>query len=95
MPQTAFIRRRLGLVAMAALLVMALGLVACGDDDGGEINQDLVDAMVSEGATEEEARCFIEEVGSDAERIFLASDDELSEDDLEKVLDAVEACDLS
>ena len=81
---------------MAAMIVMAVGLVGCGgDDDDAKINQDLVDAMVSEGATEEEARCFIEEVGSDAERIFNAEDEDLSEEDLEKVLNAVEACDLS
>lgn len=89
-----FIRHRLGLVATAALLVMAVGLVGCSDDDG-EIDQELVDAMVSEGATEEEARCFIEEVGNDAERIFNAADEDLSEEDLENVLNALEACGVS
>lgn len=72
-----------------------LGLVvgACGDDDdGGGENEELVQAMVSEGATEEQARCFVDELGDDAERMFSAADDELSEDDQEALFSALEEC---
>jgi hypothetical protein len=76
---------------------MAMALAACGDDGGGESDADadaVIDAMVSEGATEDEARCFVEEIGSadDAERLFTADDEDLSEGDLARLVEALTAC---
>lgn len=81
--------------AVASTLALGLLFGACGgdDDDGGDsADQALIDAMVSEGATEEQARCFIDELGDDADRIYGADEDDLSEEDLERALQAFQDC---
>lgn len=83
--------------AVAAVVMLA---AACGDDDDSAADdparQDLVDAMVSEGASEDEANCFIDELGlDDAERIYGADEADLSEDDMDKTLSAFEECSSS
>jgi len=88
------VSRILRLVFVAAgIVLLTFALTACGGDDGGsEVDQALLDTMVAEGATEEQARCFLSELGDDAERLFAAEDEDLSEDDQEKLLDAFEEC---
>jgi hypothetical protein len=77
----------------------ALGIVTlagCGSDGAGSgaEREQLVQAMVSEGATETQADCFIDRVGEDdAQRIFEADDAELSESDMEAIERALAACD--
>lgn len=82
---------------LAAMVALAGAVAACGGDDDSEADdpdvQELIDAMVSEGATTEQARCFIDELGfDDAERIYGADDADLSEDDMNSALAAFEAC---
>jgi hypothetical protein len=83
--------------AAAALPALVLAGAACGsDDDGGADGgdrQELVDSMVSEGATEDQARCFVDELGDDAERLYTAADAELSEEDLSRIAEAFRTCD--
>lgn len=93
----------------AALLMCTFAACGDDDDNGGSgrssgsgsgsssasssSDSDLIDAMVSEGATEEEARCFVEALGDDAERLFGTPDDaDLSEEDQDDLLAALEAC---
>ena len=74
-------------VALVAALVLTLG--ACGDD----YDSDLVDALKATGASQEEAECFIDEVGEDdAQRFVDLGDKEPSQDDVEKFLGAIEEC---
>lgn len=83
-------------LALAGAAVLAITFAACGDDDdddsGGSANDELIAAMVSEGATDAEARCFVDEVGDDAERLFTAADEDLSEEDEATLLAAFQAC---
>jgi polyhydroxyalkanoate synthesis regulator phasin len=78
----------------SAVFTLTVGLTACGDDDeGGSSNaQALIDAMVSEGAPEEEARCLVDELGDDAERLWTSDDADLSEEDMEKFEEALKEC---
>ena len=59
--------------AVPAVLLTALALLlgACGND----YNADLVDDLKKEGASETEAKCFIDEVGEDKAKEFLKFDD--------------------
>lgn len=83
--------RLVGALVTAAALSFGLVMAGCGGDDGG--GQAVIDAMIDEGAPPEAARCVVEELGAeDAERIFVAEDQELSEDDMENMLDALEKC---
>lgn len=86
--------RQLALLPLLSLSLLGLALAGCGgDDDSGGDNEELVSALVSEGATEEEARCFVDELGADATQKFItAADAEFSEDELQDVFDALEAC---
>ena len=79
---------------LASVVLLAGALVACGDDDGGgsASNQALIDAMVSEGASADEARCFVEELGDAAERLFSAEEEDLSDEDRDRLLAALEEC---
>ena len=52
----------------AALLALGLMLAACGGDDGGS---SLVDTFVEQGATQEEAECFIEAVGDEQAQLIV------------------------
>lgn len=79
---------------LAGGLLLAVALMACGDDGGSASasTQELINMMVSEGATEEEARCFVDELGDAAERLFGASEDDLSEEDQARLLEALMEC---
>ncbi|MCF3595786.1 hypothetical protein LZG00_17495 [Rhodobacteraceae bacterium LMO-12] len=52
----------------------------------------VADAMIAEGAPAAMANCMVEQLGDDAERLFTASDDELTEDDTATLVAALEAC---
>jgi len=71
----------------------AQGLVLLGfatqatAQDGG-----VADAMIAEGAPAAMAKCMVAQLGDDAERLFTASDDELSEGDTATLVAALEAC---
>ena len=88
-------RRLIGL-SVAGLLV--LGVAGCGDDDddggnGGGDNDELIDQMVAEGATREEAECVVDELGDDAERLLTMDEDEDPDpEDLVKFLEAISEC---
>lgn len=83
---------------VAVVTVAVIGLTACGDDDdssgGDDAGRDeLIESMVSEGAPRQEAECFVDELGvEDAERIFGSEDDDLSDADIERASEALEAC---
>lgn len=52
----------------------------------------VADAMIAEGAPAALANCMVEQLGDDAERLFMASDDELSEEDTTRLVVALESC---
>lgn len=86
-------RRMSTLVAGAA--VGALLLAGCGgdDDDRSEKEQEVIDALVDEGATEDDAGCFVDALGADrVERFISASDDEVSAEDQAEALEALQEC---
>lgn len=82
------IRRTAGPAAIVA--VLALTLTACGDD----YDSDLVDDLKGRGASEKEAKCFIDELGEDKARDFvkLGDADEPDPDALGDYLEALEEC---
>lgn len=83
------IRRTAVPAALAA--VLALTLTACGDD----YDEDLVNDLKDQGASQEEAECFIDELGEDDARDFVKlGDAEPAPDDLEKYLDALDECSI-
>jgi hypothetical protein len=59
--------------ALAAAVVLVLGLAACGDDDGGseaEIKEKIAEQLADDGTLDEEtAECFadviVDEIGAD------------------------------
>jgi len=81
--------RKLTKVAVAAA-ALTLTLTACGGDD---YDEDTVDALKALGASQEEAECFIDELGEDDAKKFLeASDGEVAPEDSEKYLAALDEC---
>lgn len=74
--------------ALLGAALLALPLAACGKDDGGDGDdaggsvdeQQLIDQLMANGADEEEARCVIDQLGEDAERLIMATDDLAGED---------------
>lgn len=52
----------------------------------------VVDAMIAEGAPVAMANCMVEQLGDDAERLFTASDDELTDEDTATLVAALDAC---
>lgn len=73
---------------LMALCAMSLSTaIACGGGDSA--NDDLVEQLVAEGATEEQARCFVDELGDDADRLMEADEDEISDEDAEKLIAAL------
>lgn len=55
-------------------------------------DSDVADAMIAEGAPAAMAKCMVGQLGDDAERLFSASDDELSDEDTATLVAALEAC---
>jgi hypothetical protein len=82
--KTSITRRAIAL-AFTSMSLLALTATACG----GGSNDELVDELVGEGATEAQARCFIDALGDDAERIIRADESELSDDDLAAMFGAL------
>ena len=70
----------------AGIMLLAPGGQMFAQDSG------VTDAMIAEGAPPALARCMVEQLGDDAERLFTASDDELSDADTNKLTTALEAC---
>lgn len=68
------------------LVLLVLATQANAQDSG------VADAMIAEGAPAAMAKCMVEQLGNDAERLFTASDDELTEDDTAALVAALEAC---
>ncbi len=68
------------------LLLLMLATQANAQDSS------VADAMIAEGAPAAMANCLVEQLGDDAERLFTASDDELTEDDTATLVAALEAC---
>ena len=87
--------RGLRVTAAALGAVAALFISACGSSGGGtsdDTRQKLIDAMVSEGATQENAECLVNELGDDAERPWTTEDADLSDEDTEKFTAAAQKC---
>lgn len=79
-----------------ASVALVFGAVACGDDgdSGGgdaEVDQELVDTLMSEGATREEAECFIGALGDDAE-LMIGADEPEDQETADRLLEAVTEC---
>lgn len=86
---------RLRVAAAAAVALAALLVSACGSSEGGvsgDTRQKLIDAMVSEGATQENAECLVDELGGDAERLWTTADADLTDEDTEKFTAAAQKC---
>lgn len=73
------------LTTISALLVGFAAPVLAQDSD-------VAAAMIAEGAPAAMANCMVDQLGEDAERLFSASDDELSDDDTATLVAALEAC---
>ena len=74
--------------ALAAALALTLG--ACGGDD---YDSELIDALKAVGASQEEAECFVDELGEDGAQEFIdQGDQEPDPEDLEKFLAALDEC---
>ena len=77
----------------AAAAIGALALAGCGGGGSDDsTRQEIVDSMVSEGATEEQANCFVDELGDDAQRLYEMEDDEATEEDMTQVIEAMSEC---
>ena len=75
----------------SSLLVLGLLLTACGGGGGSEV----VDRLVEEGATQEEAECFVDAVGEDQAQLIadnLDADEPPEGVDLEAVTDGLIEC---
>ncbi|MFP7674295.1 hypothetical protein ACG74X_13185 [Marivita sp. S0852] len=68
------------------LVLLMVATQAPGQDRG------VADAMIAEGAPAAMAKCMVAQLGDDAERLFTASDGELTEDDTTTLVAALEAC---
>ena len=77
----------------AAAAIGALALAGCGGGGSDDsTRQEIVDSRVSEGATEEQANCFVDELGDDAQRLYEMEDDEATEEDMTQVIEAMSEC---
>lgn len=74
--------------AVACLLILMPALVAAQ----GDRSEAVIAAMISEGAPPEQARCVVEKLGTEAERIFTAADQDLTEADIQLLTTALETC---
>ena len=73
--------------ALVAALALTLG--ACGDD----YDADLVDALEAQGASQEEAECFIDEIGEDDAQGFLDNiDADSPPDNADEIIAALDEC---
>lgn len=68
------------------LVLLVLATQAIAQDSS------VVDAMIAEGAPVAMANCMVEQLGDDAERLFTASDDELTDEDTATLVAALDAC---
>lgn len=87
--------RRLGLAVSLLVLGLALPLAGCGDDSGelSEAERDeLVETLVAEGASRDEAECFVDELEGDLGRLINSDEAELSEDDAKALTAALTKC---
>jgi hypothetical protein len=73
------------LTTLAAIgAALTLTLAACGDD----YDQDQVDALKAQGASQKQAECLIDELGDDTDKIF----EEDAPDNATEILAAIERC---
>ena len=92
--------------ALAAAVVLALGLAACGDDDGSsdaDIKAEISEQLAEDGTLDEEtADCFadviVEEIGADKlEDVDFSSEEPpegLQDEFAAAAVEAIDACDL-
>jgi hypothetical protein len=93
--------------ALAAAVVLVLGLAACGDDDGGsseaDIKAEIAEQLAEDGTLDEEtAECFadviVDEIGADELEDVDFSDAEppagLQEEFAGAAVKAIDECDL-
>lgn len=73
------------LVAVTVFLAATAGHALAQDGD-------VAAAMIAEGAPAATARCMVAQLGDDAERLFTASDDDLSDEDTQRLVAALDAC---
>jgi hypothetical protein len=71
----------------AGLSLSAPAMAAAGERAG-----DVAEAMISEGAAPAQAVCIVEHLGDDAERLFTAADEDLTEDEQQLLMAALDAC---
>lgn len=84
---------------MSVLAASAVVLVtACGGNDSasgsldGDTREKLIDAMVSEGGTRENAECLVDALGSDAEKLWSMDEANMTEEQQETFFGAAEKC---
>ncbi|MEX0783695.1 MAG: hypothetical protein WD557_13705 [Dehalococcoidia bacterium] len=82
-------KRRAILLSFGAISLFGLVAAACGGDPS---NDEIVDRLVDEGLSEDQATCMVDELGDDAGRLFGADEDEISDEDAEKLFGAVFSC---
>jgi hypothetical protein len=73
-------------------LISACVLLALSGSHAIAQDSDVAEAMIAEGAPAAMAKCMVGKLGDDAERLFSASDDELSDEDTATLVAALEAC---
>lgn len=83
----------------ALVAVLALTVAGCGDDDDdsrSEADQEVIEALTSDGATEEQAECFVDALGADTVLKFLGAPDEddVTADEQADALEALQECDI-
>jgi hypothetical protein len=83
------LKRRSLVLAVGALSLLALLAGACG---GEPSDGEIVDELVDQGLTEDQAECMVDELGDDAGRLFTADEDAITEEDGEKLFGAIFSC---
>lgn len=74
------------------LLALTMLLAACG---GGGANQELIDALEAQGATAEQAECFVDAVGEEQAQLFadnIEADEPPEGIDIQAITEAVAEC---
>lgn len=74
----------LSITSATSLCLLPIALAAEGDD--------IAEVMIGEGAAPAQAACIVEKLGDDARRIFTAEDEDLSDEDEQIFLAAMDAC---
>ncbi|MCV0396315.1 MAG: hypothetical protein K5872_03910 [Rhizobiaceae bacterium] len=76
--------------AIAAIAGLCIPVPALAADDGNR--GDLTEAMIREGAAPAQAACLVEKLGDDGERLFAIALEDLTGNDRQLVMTAMDAC---